>query len=105
MATGKLERARPVQWGSSHPVSADCCHEGMGLSVAATCNFSRKDRHLYFHVETPNFLTSGFGPREHALEGSATTRAPSVGFGGGAGGVNINPDSATNWLCNFGLIG
>lgn len=59
--------------------------------MAATFNFSRETRHLYFHIENPNFLTPGFGPREHDLEGSATTRAPCVGFGGGPGGLDINP--------------
>ena len=73
--------------------------------MAASFNFSRETRHLYFHIETPNFLTPGFGPREHALEGSATTRAPWVGFGGGPGGLDINPDSAINRSRNFGVTG
>lgn len=73
--------------------------------MAATFNFSRETRHLYFHIETPNFLTPGFGPREDALEGSVTTRAPCVGFGGGPGGLDINLDSAINWSRNFGVTG
>ena len=73
--------------------------------MAASFNFSRETRNLYFHIETPNFLTPGFGPREHALEGSATTRAPCVGFGGGPGGLDINPDSAINRSRNFGVTG